>query len=62
MQFQHFMIGRYGMDQFGRFCPVLFSSIIMNFLIPAALPSGSCGHWNGSCSLSCMQNVFKEHQ
>ena len=40
MQFQHFMIGRYGMDQFGRFLSgVLLVLIIMNFLIPAALPS-----------------------
>ena len=40
MQFQRFMIGRYGMDQFGRFLSgVLLVLIIMNFLIPAALPS-----------------------
>ena len=38
MQFQRFMIGRYGMDQFGRFLSgVLLVLIIMNFLIPAAL-------------------------
>ena len=40
MQFQRFMIGRYGMDQFGRFLSsLLLALIIFNFLIPAALPS-----------------------
>lgn len=39
-QFQRFMIGRYGMDQFGRFLSsVLLALIIFNLLIPAALPS-----------------------
>ena len=38
MQFQRFMIGRYGMDQFGRFLSsLLLALIIFNFLIPAAL-------------------------
>ena len=59
MQFQRFMIGRYGMDQFGRFLSsLLLALIIFNFLIPAALLPGSCGHWNGSYSLSCMQECF----
>ena len=40
MQFQRFMIGRYGMDQFGRFLSsLLLALIIFNLLIPAALPS-----------------------
>ena len=40
MQFQRFMIGRYGMDQFGRFLSsLLLALIIFTFLIPAALPS-----------------------
>ena len=40
MQFQRFMIGRYGMDQLGRFLSsLLLALIIFNFLIPAALPS-----------------------
>lgn len=35
MQFQRFMIGRYGMDQFGRFLSsLLLALIIFNFLDP----------------------------
>lgn len=40
MQFQRFMIGRYGMDQFGRFLSsLLLALIIFNFLDPAAFAS-----------------------
>ena len=58
-QFQRFMIGRYGMDQFGRFLSgVLLALIIFNLLIPRLCLLEYYGHWNGSCSLYCMQECF----
>ena len=61
-QFQRFMIGRYGMDQFGRFLSgLLLVLIIFNFLIPAALLPGFYGFWNGSCSLFCMGEMFSKN-
>ena len=61
-QFQRFMIGRYGMDQFGRFSSLLLALIIFNFLIPAALPfQNPMGTGMDRAHYIVCKNVFQKH-
>ena len=64
MQFQHFMIGRYGMDQFGRFF-VRSAFSTDHYELPD--PSGTAfqdlvGTGMDRAHCPVCKNVFKEHQ